>query len=51
MIGAAFGMAEDDIGGPGIGQHLRRDVAGMGARGAGVAILPAALQRRAETGR
>ena len=32
MVGAAFGMADDDMGRAGIRQHRGRNVAGMGAR-------------------
>ena len=39
MIGAAFGMADDDVAAAGIGQHRGRDVAGMGAAGLGMAVL------------
>ena len=45
-VGAAFGMAEDDISGPRIAQHGSRDVTGMGTRGVRVAILPAQCQVR-----
>jgi len=41
MVGAAFGMAEDDMGGAGIAQHGGRDVAGMRALGRRMAILRA----------
>ena len=39
--GAAFGMAGNDIRAAGIGQHLRRNVAGMRPGLAGVAVLAA----------
>ena len=41
VIGAALGMADDDGGGAGIGQHLGGDIAGMGAGGERMAILRA----------
>ena len=41
MIGAALGMTDDDGGGAGVGKHLGRDVAGMGAGGERMAILRA----------
>lgn len=47
MVGAAFGMADDDGRGTGIGQHFGRNVAGVGAGRLGVAILAADGNRRA----
>ena len=45
VVGAAFGMPEDDMGRARIPQHPGRDVAGMGARNLGMAILPAGADR------
>ena len=45
MIGAALRMADDDRGGAGIRQHFGREVAGMGARDLGMAILGTDRQR------
>ena len=47
VVGAALGMADDDQRAAGVGDHLGRDVAGMGAGFVGVAVLPADLHRRA----
>ena len=41
MVGAPFGMADDDRARSGIGQHLRGNVAGVGARRLGVTVLSA----------
>ena len=41
VIGAPLGMADNDGAGAGIRQHFGRDIAGMGARRLGVAILRA----------
>ena len=40
-IGAPLGMADDHRLGAGVRQHLGRDIAGKGAGGLGVAVLPA----------
>ena len=50
VVGAALGMADDDMRGAGVLQHLGRDVAGMRAAFLGVAVLAAGLDRRAATG-
>ena len=50
VVGAALGMADDDGGGAGIGQHLGGDVAGVGAGRLGVAILAADGDGRAARG-
>ena len=47
MVGAPLGMADDDVRGAGILQHLGGNVAGMGAAFLPVAVLAAALDRRA----
>jgi hypothetical protein len=47
MIGAALGMAQNDMACARIGQHRGRQITGVGARGFGVAILRAHVQRRA----
>ena len=39
VIAPAFGMTDDDRGGPGILEHFRRNIPGISARGHGVAIL------------
>ena len=36
---AAFGMTQNNVGGPGVGQHSGADLAGEGAAGLGVAVL------------
>ena len=41
MIGAAFRMSNDHVACARIAQHLRADIAGVSARGFGVAVLPA----------
>ena len=45
VIGAALGMADNDKGCPGVGQHFGADVAGVRAARLCVAILPADLDR------
>ena len=39
MVLAALGMAQNDVGGAGIGQHFGRDIAGMRAGSVGVTVL------------
>ncbi len=41
VVGAALGMADDDGRGAGIGQHFRRQIAGVGAGSLGMTILGA----------
>jgi hypothetical protein len=40
MVGPPLGMSDDHRRGAGIGQHLGGNVAGMGSRRFGVAVLP-----------
>jgi hypothetical protein len=39
MVGAAFGMADDNCAGAGVRKHFGREIAGMGAGRLGVAVL------------
>ena len=48
MVRAPFGMADDHGGGPEISQHLGRDVAGMGSRRLGMAILSSDRDARSQ---
>ena len=53
MVGAALGVANDDVGAEAVGNHLGGNIASMGTGGVLVAILRADHQRAviAERGR
>ncbi len=46
MVGPALGMADNDVGTTRIGDHFRRNIACMGARDMGMAILPPGQKAR-----
>ena len=51
MVGTPLRVTQDDRTGTGISQHLRRNIAGMGAGRFGMTILPPNDHRRAAGGR
>lgn len=48
VVRAPFRMTDDDVARADVGQHRRREVAGMRAVGGGMAVLPADLDGRAD---